>query len=276
MAANHGTSSSASFTFDVDAEEVWLAEDPAAAKRPVTLSQGYYGPRVGVPAILEMLRRHGVRATFFVPGRVAENHPHCVESILAAGHEVAHHGYTHRTPAQLSRDEEIVEFERSIAALRVFGIEPVGYRAPSWEFSEHTLGLLHRFGFRYSSNFMADVRPYLHDDADVMEVPVHWTLDDAAHFWFSGDTWQKKISTNSEVDEIFSAEARGIARMGGSCVYTFHPQIIGRPGRLELLENTITRALEDPTVWVATIADIASVARVSETTGPSPARSNQA
>jgi peptidoglycan/xylan/chitin deacetylase (PgdA/CDA1 family) len=260
-----GTTSSVSFTFDVDAEEVWLGEDPGTARRPVILSQGHYGPRVGVPAVLDILSRHSVLTSFFVPGRVAEKYPQTVEAILSAGHEVAHHGYTHRMPAALTRDEEVEEFERSVAAMRVFGIEPVGYRAPSWDFSEHTLGLVQQFGFRYSSNFMTDIRPFRHEGTDLIEVPVHWILDDAAHFWFSGDTWTKKISTNSEVDEIFSAEARGIARMGGSAIYTFHPQIMGRPGRLELLEQTIARAVADPEIWVATTTEIADDARAQST-----------
>lgn len=256
-----------SFTFDIDAEEVWLGENPLATRRPVLLSQGEYGPRVGVPAILEILGRYGVTASFFVPGRVAQTHPDCVESVLAAGHEVAHHGFTHRAPTLLSLEEEHDEFARSIDALRVFGVEPVGYRVPSWDLTEHTLGLIGEYGFTYSSNLMNDVRPYLLPGMDVVELPTHWLLDDAAHFWFSGDTWVKKISTNSEVDEIFAAEARGIARMGGCCVYTFHPQIIGRPGRLELLEATIRRAVEDGSAWIATTAAIAEAARATLTAG---------
>ena len=94
-----------------------------------------------------------------------------------------------------------------------------------------------------------------------MEVPVHWTLDDAAHFWFNGDSWTKKIATNSEVDQIFAAEARGIARLGGCCVYTLHPQIIGRPGRLELLDSMLSEATRQPDVWVTTTANIAESAR---------------
>jgi peptidoglycan/xylan/chitin deacetylase (PgdA/CDA1 family) len=260
-----GTTSSVSFTFDVDAEEVWLGEDPENAKRPVVLSQGSYGPRVGLPAILEVLARHGIDATFFFPGRVAEAYPAAVESVLTAGHEVAHHGYTHRGPGSLSREQQAEEFERGNAALQVFGVTPAGYRAPSWDFGPDTLELVEQFGFRYSSNFMTDIRPFRHEGTDVIEVPVHWILDDAAHFWFNGDTWTKKISTNSEVDEIFTAEATGIARLGGTVVYTFHPQIIGRPGRLPLLDQAIARAVADPQVWVATAADIADGARKQET-----------
>jgi hypothetical protein len=144
----------------------------AAAKRPVVLSQGSYGPRVGLPAILEVLARHGVAATFFFPGRVAEAHPGAVESVLTAGHEVAHHGYTHRGPGSLSREQQAEEFERGNAALQVFGVTPAGYRAPSWDFGPDTLMLVEQFGFRYSSNFMTDIRPFRHEGTDVIELPV--------------------------------------------------------------------------------------------------------
>jgi peptidoglycan/xylan/chitin deacetylase (PgdA/CDA1 family) len=257
--------SSVCFTFDVDAEEVWLADDPENARRPVALSQGSYGPRVGLALILEILARHDIVATFFFPGRVAEAYPGAVESVLAAGHEIGHHGYTHRTPGSLTRAAQAEEFERGIAALEVFGVKPVGYRAPAWDFGPDTLGLVQEFGFRYSSNFMTDIRPFRHAGTDIIEVPVHWILDDAAHFWFSGNTWTKKISTNSEVDEIFTAEATGIASLGGTVVYTFHPQIIGRPGRLPLLEQAIARAVANPQAWIATAADIADDARRLET-----------
>ena len=93
-----GARCAASFTFDFDAEEVWIAEDPANADRPGVLSQGTYGAKVGVPEILKLLERLGVTASFFVPGRVAERHPERVADIVAAGHELAHHGYTHTSP----------------------------------------------------------------------------------------------------------------------------------------------------------------------------------
>ena len=63
------------FTFDFDTEEVFLADDPSNADRPAMLSQGTYGAKVAVPLILELLHRHGIKATFFVPGWVAQQRP---------------------------------------------------------------------------------------------------------------------------------------------------------------------------------------------------------
>jgi peptidoglycan/xylan/chitin deacetylase (PgdA/CDA1 family) len=246
------------FTFDFDAEEVWIGEDPANAGRPGVLSQGTYGAKVAVPQILALLERRGIEATFFVPGRVGERHPERVREILAAGHEVALHGHTHRSPANLPREEEERELEQARAVLEGLGAQLAGYRSPSWEFSEHTVGLLQAHGLRYSSNFMDDIRPYTHEGTDIVELPVQWILDDAPHFWFSGADWTRKIATTAEVDAIWRAEFEGIRALGGSFVLTMHPQIIGRPGRLGFLEEFIAWAAGHEDVRITTCAEIAA------------------
>jgi len=251
-----GARSAAALTFDLDAEEVWIAQDPANAARPGVLSQGAYGPKVGVPLILEILARREIRATFFVPGRVAERYPKVVRAIAGAGHELAHHGYTHTSPTALSPEAEEHELARGLEILSSFA--PVaGYRSPAWEFSPHTLGLLARYGFRYSSNLMDDIRPYRHDHYGIVELPVHWTLDDAPHFSFSGASWTKKIATVEEVRSIWADELAGLHQLGGSAILTMHPQVIGRPGRLRLLEETIAGLQSQPETFIGTCAQIA-------------------
>ena len=245
------------FTFDFDAEEVWIADDPAIAEQPGPLSQGTYGAKVAVPLVLDLLERVGVRATFFIPGRVAERHPGRVEEIVARGHEIGHHGYTHTSPTSLSPDEEERELLKGREILESFGAEVRGYRSPSWDLSPSTLGLLERHGFAYSSNLMDDIRPYRHEGSSVVEVPVQWILDDAPHFSFDVESWTKKISTVEEVRSIWEHEVRGIRELGGVAVITCHPQIIGRPGRLRFLEDLVRWVLSDDDVWVATTGEIA-------------------
>ena len=121
-----GKRAAAAFTFDFDAEEVWIGEDPANADRPGTLSQGTYGAKVAVPQILALLRRHELKATFFIPGRVAEVHGDRVREIIADGHEVGHHGYTHTSPANLDAAAEEEELTKALEILRGFGADPVG------------------------------------------------------------------------------------------------------------------------------------------------------
>ncbi len=245
-------------TFDFDAEEVWIGEDPSNADKPGVLSQGTYGAKVAVPLILELLDRHGLTATFFVPGRVAERHPGRVEEIVAAGHELAHHGYTHTSPTKLSREEEELELSKGLEVLRSFGTEVVGYRSPSWDFSASTEELLETHGFMYSSNFMDDIRPYRREGRSLIELPISWILDDAAHFWFDGATWVKKISTPEEVRTIWEGEFRGIRDLGGSFVLTMHPQVIGRPGRISMLDGFLGFLLGFKDVWFATCRELAA------------------
>ncbi len=253
-----GARSAVCFTFDLDAEEVWLVDEEGAAERPAVLSQGTYGPRVALPLILGILARHGVRGTFFVPGRVAERHPASVAAILEAGHEIAHHGYSHRSPATLAPDEERRELEAGLEALAGRGVVATGYRAPGWDVSPRTIDLVAELGFAYSSNLMDDIAPYVHAGAGIVELPVHWTLDDAPHFWFSPSTWTKAIASAAHVAGLWKEEADGIARLGGLCVYTCHPQIIGRPGRLGVLEAAIAAAVDQKDRWVATAGEVAA------------------
>lgn len=252
-----GMRCAASFTFDFDAEEVWIGEDPANAERPGVLSQGTYGAKVAVPLILDLLRERGVTATFFIPARVTERHPGRVKEIAAAGHEIAHHGYTHTSPTKLSGDEEETELVKGLDILRSFGVDVMGYRSPSWDFSANTETLLQRHGFTYSSNFMDDLKPYRREGTSLVEVPIQWTLDDAAHFWFDAANWTKKISTADEVRSIWEGEFRGYHQLGGAFVLTMHPQVIGRPYRLEMLDEFLAFVQRHHDVWIATCAQIA-------------------
>lgn len=250
-----GARYAASITFDFDAEEVWIGEDPANAQRPGVLSQGAYGPKVAIPLLLDVLARHDVTATFFVCGGDADRHPDRIREILAAGHEVAHHGYTHQSPTNLTPAEEEAELTRGLESLRGLGAEVIGYRSPSWDFSAHTLDLLGAHGFEYSSNLMDDIRPYRHAGG-IVELPVSWILDDAPHFWFSGADWTKTIRTVDEVFALWRDEMHGIADLGGHFMLTMHPFIIGRPSRLKLLDRVL-RELRDTGAWIAPSRDVA-------------------
>jgi peptidoglycan/xylan/chitin deacetylase (PgdA/CDA1 family) len=259
-----GKQSAAVLTFDFDAEEVWIsALGPDAADRPGVLSQGRYGAKVGVPMILELLQSRGLPATFFVPGRVCERHPQVVASIVEAGHEVALHGYTHTDPSRQTINQEREELEKSLTLFNGFGVTPKGYRSPAWEMSPSTLGLLSELGVEYSSNFMDDIRPYVHAGSEVVELPVQWLLDDAPHFMFAIPYWNKTIVPPQLVLDSWKAEFAGIHRAGGSFVLTMHPQFIGRPSRLTMLEQLLEIIQSHDDVWIAKACDVARLAKQS-------------
>ena len=84
-----GKRAAACFTFDVDAESAILYDHPESAEWLDVMSHQAYGPRTGVPRILRVLDRQGIRATFFVPGYTADRWPAVVRAIRDRLHPVA-------------------------------------------------------------------------------------------------------------------------------------------------------------------------------------------
>jgi peptidoglycan/xylan/chitin deacetylase (PgdA/CDA1 family) len=178
------------FTFDLDAESLWTARDPKNLERPVTLSQGEYGPKVGLPRILRLLKKYDLKATFFVTGWAMEHYPETVADIVAQGHEIGHHGYHHEWLDNISLDEEKVIMSKGLSLIKGFDPKgPFGYRSPSWEFTPNTIRLLKENHFKYTSNMMNSDLPYLHKldsrEIDLVELPVSWIMDDAPYFLYS-------------------------------------------------------------------------------------------
>jgi hypothetical protein len=97
-----GHAAVAVLSFDVDAESAILAEGRRYAEQAMVMTHQAFGPRTGVPRLLALLAEYGLRATFFIPGLTADRYPETVQQVLAAGHEVGHHSYSHRSPVPIS------------------------------------------------------------------------------------------------------------------------------------------------------------------------------
>lgn len=249
-------------TFDFDAETLWLSRDPSNAKKPGTLSQGIYGAVRGVPEILKVLKSYDLPATFFVPGWTAEKYVSRIEEILAGGHEIGHHGYLHEWIDPDKPDEERATFERGLEALdRVAGIRPSGYRSPAGETSPTLMGLLREHGLLYDSSLMTDVMPYRHTLADgsagPVELPWHWSTDDAPYMLFAVQT-PRPMFTNDHIFQVWRDEFDAIYEWGGLFNLVMHPQFTGRPSRTLLLRRMIEHILSKPDVWIATGHDVAT------------------
>src|SRR5215218_2514951 len=238
------------------------------------LWRGEYGARVGVPRVLELLDRHEIGATFFVPGHTAESFPGETASILERGHELAHHSYAHIDPSEQSRDEERADMERAWNVLERLGAAPRGFRSPSADLSQSTLELLAEFGFLYDSSLMGDdytpFRPRIGDrvsrtqplergeEAPFWELPMSFELDDWVHFQFNFDPYRRGGSPPSEVLEIWRAEFDWMAANvdDGVLTYTMHPQVIGRGSRIAMLDALI-RHCGEAGARFARMADVA-------------------
>lgn len=110
--------------------------------------------RSALPRLLAAFERAAVRATFFVVGRDAAEHGDALRALVAAGHEVASHSWSHPMPlARLPEPRLRAELEDSKRALEAaIGGEVVGFRAPNWDVSDRVLAMLATLGYRYDAS----------------------------------------------------------------------------------------------------------------------------
>ena len=131
-------------------------------------------------SLLELFERRGVRATFFVLGWIAERVPKLIETVAAAGHEIACHGYHHHRLGSLDASRLDADLTAALAVLRgITRSEIAGYRAPSFSLTRETMWavpVLKRHGFRYDSS----VFPFgAHPEYGIADAPLdpYWIAE---------------------------------------------------------------------------------------------------
>jgi len=247
--------------FDVDGGISWVYNRGKIEDRPVLMTMGEYGPLTGLDRILRLLEEYDIRASFYIPGYVAETHQSIVPDILARGHEVAHHGYMHESPSELNPEEEREVLEKGIEALRKqTGVKPKGYRAPSWDPSPRTISLLAEYGFLYDSSLMDDDAPYVIKSGRrrLVEMPIHWLLDDYPYYGYAPAAGERgPMCSPQAVARTWITEFDGLYDEGRCFILTMHPDITGHPSRLAGLERTIQHILSRPNVKFMRLDDLA-------------------
>jgi peptidoglycan/xylan/chitin deacetylase (PgdA/CDA1 family) len=266
-----GKTAAAAFTFDVDAESAVLWNNESVGARMSVMSHQAYGPLVGIPRILDLLDKHQIASTFFVPGHTADRYPEAIRSIVAAGHEIAHHGYLHEQPTALTPEEEIDVIDRGLAALAdVAGVRPSGYRAPMWDLSWRTPALLADRGFLYDSSLMDSDHPYElaitpGAERSLVEIPIQWALDDWEQYCYLPDiSGSGLIESPRKARELWQLEFDGLRRAGGCWVLTNHPFLTGRTSRAAELDDLMRYVLGHDDVWTTNLASIAEHVRTLE------------
>ena len=211
------------------------------------MAWGQYGNRVGVPRILKLLEKHGVKATFYVPAVTALLHPDEQRALVAEGHEIGIHGWIHELNSVLPREAERDLMLRSADTLeKITGVRPVGMRTPSWDFSPNTLALEEEMGLLYDSSLMADEDCYEllldGEPTGVVELPVEWVRDDAVYFMMHRFSSLRPYTPPSRCSDIFRREFDAAYEEGGIFQLTMHPHIIGYRSRIWIIEELIRHA----------------------------------
>jgi peptidoglycan/xylan/chitin deacetylase (PgdA/CDA1 family) len=196
-----------------------------------------------LPRLLELLATRKLKATFFVEGLNAEMYPRALHTIVAAGHEVAVHGWRHEEWAALDTESEAALLERATDAMRGIGIEPRGFRPPGGGLTERTLALLAEHGYDYVSP--AGEREGLLEGLAVLQF--RWPLVDAYAYLPTFAGLRERYGgapdplTPEEMRGEMIAALQNHSEQEGHLALLFHPFSVaftGDPG-WEALENVL-------------------------------------
>jgi len=255
-------------TFDFDAMSGFIARGMTS---PTPVSRGEFGADVATPRLLALLKKYRIATSWYIPGHTLETYPARCREVFAAGHEIGHHGWTHVPPALLTRDKEEEGLTRANEQIKkLTGSYARGYRSPSWDLSPHSIELLLKHGFVYDSSMMGDdYTPYRVRQGDVIELekpavfgkttrliemPISWTLDDYPHFEFirTKDWILPGLMNYNLVLENWINDFLYMKKIlkWGVITYTFHPFVIGRAGRMLMLEKLIKKLKTEGAVFM--------------------------
>jgi peptidoglycan/xylan/chitin deacetylase (PgdA/CDA1 family) len=271
---------------DVDAVAGWLGSY-GGAHSPNDISRGLFAGEVGTPRLLQLFSKHDLRATWFIPGHSIETFPDQMRLVVAGGHEVALHGYSHENPIAMSPVQEERVLLRTIELVEsLSGQRPRGYVAPWWEVGSNTVPLLLKHGVLYDHSMMHDdFHPYYLRVGDewtpidfalpaeswmkplvrgtetgLIEIPASWYLDDLPPMMFV------KASPNShgfvnprQLEDLWRDQFDWVYREFDYAVFamTVHPDVSGRPQVLLMHERLIDYIRSHDGAIFRTFEDIA-------------------
>lgn len=257
-----------SYGVDIDAVAGWLGSY-GGEDSPDDISRGLFAGEVGIPRLLKLFKKYNIKATFFAPGHSIETFLKEMQMIVADGHEIGAHGYSHENPIAMTPKQEEEVLLKSIELIKqLTGKKPTGYVAPWWEFSNVTNEILLKHGFKYDHSLMHnDFMPYYvrvgdtwtkinysleakewmkplvrGKETDLLEIPANWYLDDLPPMMFI------KKSPNSfgfvsprDIEQMWIDQFDYVYREYDYAVFpmTIHPDVSGRPQVILMQERII-------------------------------------
>lgn len=223
------------------------------------LGRREYGNRVGIWRLMEILDRHGIRATVALNGEVCIHEARIIEEGHRLGWEWMGHGLTNSVRlTELSATEEREVIRRTSELIKeAVGTPPRGWLSPGLESTDRTAGLLAEAGYDYLCDLVNDDQPYELDTGapkSILSLPYTLELNDKqvieAHgrsgVEFAERIWRQFLQLYGE----------GHASMRVMAI-AVHPYISGVPYCASALDEVLARLARFRGVWFATGSEIA-------------------
>lgn len=216
-----------------------------------------YGHYEGIPRVLDLMDKHGIKLSSFMIGKAVETSPDLAQEIVRRGHEAAAHGRVWDNSYQLPREEEkrfIADSAETIQ--KITGQKPVGWNAYWMRNSIYILETLQDLGFLYHIDEPSRDEPFIIPvrGRDFVTVPYTFHMNDIVSFPFVG--WNPAAyeqALRDEFDQLYDEGAQRRRMMNVS----LHDRISGHAGRVRVLDRFLTYARSKPDVWFARKDEIA-------------------
>ena len=207
-----------------------------------------YGFKEGIPRMLDMFDRVGVKVTSHMVGAAVERNPQLAKEIVQRGHEAAGHGQTWTPQFSMTPEEERTSYQASIKTIETAtGTRPVGFNAFWLRGTPRTLEILQDLGFIYHIDDVSRDEPFLVPVRNKPFVVVPYTIHMNDIVNYEGRHWtaaQFASELKYEFDQLYAEAATRRRMMSVSA----HDRITGRPARTRVLEEFIVYAQKQPGV----------------------------
>lgn len=207
-----------------------------------------YGFKEGIPRMLDMFDRVGVKMTSHMVGAAVERNPHLAKEIVERGHEAAGHGQTWTPQYAMTEAEERASYEASIRTIEnATGTRPLGFNAFWLRGTPRTLEILQDLGFIYHIDDISRDEPFLVPVRNKPFAVVPYTIHTNDIVNYEARHWttaQFASELKYEFDQLYAEAATRRRMMSVSA----HDRITGRPARTKALEEFIVYAQKQPGV----------------------------
>jgi allantoinase len=220
-------------------------------------AQRDYGNRVGIWRIIDVMKKHGMRATVALNSDICLHMPVMIEEFVRNDWELIGHGRTNsQRVTEVPANEEGALIKDVFDTIeKVGGRRPIGWLGSGLQETWNTLDHLLDNGCRYVADWVNDDQPYVMglDGRSMVSIPYPFELNDSVAFMrnkYSVPEFERMIC---DTFDVLYAESAHSARV---MAISLHPFVIGHPHRIGLLDRALRYIMSHQGVWPATGTEI--------------------
>ena len=220
-------------------------------------AQRDYGNRVGIWRLMDVLSKHGIRASPTLNSDICDHHPQIVRAAIELGWEILGHNRTNSVWLdQLSPEEERKTIAHTLSRIaEMTGKKPAGWLGAGLAETWHTLDFLAEEGCLDVADWVNDDQPYFMDvgGKPLVSIPYSYEINDSPHFQNRNRTIDQFESMIRRQFDTLYAEGAQSGRVMAICL---HPYLIGVPHRIAGLNAALAYIRSHDRVWFATGEEI--------------------